>query len=157
MTWVQIIDDDYWCGEAIIANLMTRFKTVRFEIKEDPEADDGRDIYIVDNEFKDGDHGERLVKTIRQRNPDSTIILCTGTKDRINIRDAMNAGCNALIEKGSMQGRQELADIIGRHVERTTRSSFSPSLISVLADIKSIIAAWNTRLALDEPAVSAKD
>lgn len=144
MAWIQIIDDDHWCGEAIRCFLIDCAGDSRFDIKCVPQADDGRDIYIVDNEFDDGDHGVELVRSIRERNPDSTIILCTATQGRIDPVTAMNAGCNALIQKGCASGRQTMMAIVTRHIN--TRASCSPSFLTALGDIKSIIASWNVRM-----------
>ena len=145
MTQIQIIDDDHWCGEAIVAYLIEEAKGARFDIKRVPEADDGRDIYIVDNEFDDGDHGVSLVETIRRRNPDATIVLCTATQERIDAITAMNAGCNALIRKGCAKGRETLMEVVRRHMN-SRASSGSPSFLAAVTDIKSILAAWNARM-----------
>lgn len=149
MTRIQIIDDDYWCGEAIISYMTAHVDCASFETKRIPVADDGRDIYIVDNEFEDGDHGVSLVRRIRERNPDAMIVLCTGTRDRIDPQEAMNAGCNALIEKGSQAGREQLAEVVQRFIATRTLSANRPSIIAALRDIKSIISAWNRRMHQD--------
>ena len=156
MITIQVIDDDHWCGEAIVAFLMDVAGGSRFDIKNIPSPDDGRDIYIVDNEFEDGDHGIEMVSKIRERNPDATIILCTATSGRIDATTAMNAGCNAMVEKGSAPGRDTLARFVRRHV--ATRAVFAkrPGITTAVSDIKSIISAWNTRMdqedRRDEPA-----
>ena len=147
MTWIQIIDDDHWAGEAIIALLVDVAGSARFEIRSEPGFDDGRDVYIVDNEFEDGDYGIELVRAIRERNPDATIILCTGTRDRIDLKTAMNAGCNALIEKGHADQRDELTSVIQRHLSTRAMSVNRRGVPTALSDIKSIIAAWNVRMA----------
>ena len=146
MTHIQIIDDDHWCGEAIVAFLIEETEGARFDVKRVPEADDGRDIYIVDNEFEDGDHGVSLVESIRRRNPDATIVMCTATHDRIDATTAMNAGCNALVQKGCAAGRQTLMEVVRRHMNSRASSS-SPSFLTAVTDIKAILAAWNTRMA----------
>ena len=152
MTRIQIIDDDYWCSEAIIAFLRDVSDGAHFETTCRPEAADGRDIYIVDNEFDDGDHGIDLVRSIRERNPDATIIVCTGTEDRVDAKAVMNAGCNAMVPKGSAAGREAMASIVERHIRTRTRSSSSPSFLAILSDIKSIIVAWNLRMEQDAAA-----
>ncbi|MEM1186131.1 MAG: response regulator [Planctomycetota bacterium] len=154
MPWIQIIDDDHWCGEAIIAFLIDEVPNARFDNKAAPEADDGRDVYIVDNEFEDGDHGIDLVRSIRRRNPDATIVLCTATHDRIDARTAMNAGCNALIEKGSTPGREELREIVRRHVETRAAATAESKWRAVLGDVKSIISAWNARMNYEDGRLS---
>ena len=150
MARIQIIDDDYWCGEAIIAFLMDVAAGARFESKCVPEADDGRDIYIVDNEFEDGDHGVDLVRSIRRRNPEALIVLCTATRERVDPTTAMNAGCNALIEKGSASGRNALASIVKRYTDVRAEVASRPSIRAALADIKAIIATWNQRMGQED-------
>ncbi len=148
MAWIQIIDDDYWCGEAIIAFLTGEFEGCRFEARTSPDdVDDGRDIYIVDNEFGFDDHGVDLVRRIRSRNPDAFIMLCTATRERIDANAAMNAGCNALIPKGSAAGREEMVEMIRRY--RNARASSSPSFLGVVSEIKSVLSAWNERMRQD--------
>ncbi|MEM1331417.1 MAG: response regulator [Planctomycetota bacterium] len=146
MCRIQIIDDDYWCGEAIVARLMNVASKAKYDIKSIPTPDDGFDIYIVDNEFEDGDHGVRLVRRIRDRNPDATIVMCTATKERVDPETAMNAGCNAMIAKASTQGREELVRIVERHIRARARASDGRSFLAALNDIKIILAAWNTRM-----------
>ena len=150
MTWIQIIDDDHWCGEAIIAFMIDQVPEARYETKTTPEPDDGRDIYIVDNEFEDGDHGVEIIRTIRRRNPDATIVMCTATRDRVNAQEAMNAGCNAMVEKGSARGREQMREVIRRHIESRCIAVEGPVWRSVLADVKSIINAWNTRMTQED-------
>lgn len=146
MVRIQIIDDDVWCGEAIIALLVSEAMDVRFQNTQNPVAEDGQDIYIVDNEFEDGDHGIDLVRRIRDRNPTATIILCSATNDRIDVTEAMNAGCNLMIEKGSAVGRSMLVNAVKTRIKTRATSASTPSFAAVLDDIKSIIAAWNTRM-----------
>ncbi len=148
MLRIQIIDDDPFCGEAIAATLRESLKTVRIEVNNQPTADDGRDVYIVDNEFEKGDHGVDLVKRIRAKNPDAAILLCSATYDRIDLREAMNAGCNALIRKGNPKDLAELSAIIDEHNQRQ-RTTSKPGLGAVLADMKAVITAWNKRLEQD--------
>jgi DNA-binding NarL/FixJ family response regulator len=146
MCRIQIIDDDYWCGEVIIAHMMNVAATATYDIKSIPDPDDGYDIYIVDNEFEDGDHGVRMVRRIRERNPDATIVMCTATKDRVDPESAMNAGCNAMVAKSSAKGCEEMIRIVERHIRAKARSSDGPSFLAALNDIKIILAAWNTRM-----------
>ena len=150
MCRIQIIDDDHWCGEAIVAHIINVASGAIFDIKPIPVPDDGYDIYIVDNEFEDGDHGVRMVKRIRERNPDATIILCTATKDRINPETAMNVGCNAMIAKAYVQGREEMIEIAERHIQTRARASSGPSFRAALNDIKIILSAWNARMRQEE-------
>ena len=150
MCRIQIIDDDHWCGEAIVAHMMNVASSATYDIKSIPVPDDGYDIYIVDNEFEDGDHGVRMVQRIRERNPDATIIMCTATKDRIDPEIAMNAGCNAMIAKASAQGRDEMIEIVERHIRSRARASSGPSFLAALNDIKIILAAWNARMKQEE-------
>lgn len=147
-TRIQIIDDDHWCGEAIIAHVYDTIENAAFEIKRVPEPDDGRDVYVVDNEFEDGDHGIEIVTRIRERNPDATIIMFTGTHDRVDPRVAMNAGCNAMVVKGTPEGREEIRKIFRGISESRGRES-SPSFLGALQDIKSIIMTWNKRVEQD--------
>lgn len=142
---VQIIDDDHWCAEAIIAHVYGEVRDASFEIKAVPEPDDGRDVYVVDNEFEDGDHGLKLVRWIRERNPESTIIMCTGTHDRIDPIAAMNTGCNAMIVKGTEEGRDEIRRIFQRIGEQGGRDD-SPSFLRAVRDIQAIITMWNKRV-----------
>ena len=150
MCRIQIIDDDHWCGEAIVAHMMNVAATATYDIKSIPVPDDGYDIYIVDNEFEDGDHGVRMVQRIRERNPDATIIMCTATKDRIDPEIAMIAGCIAMIAKASAQGRDEMIEIVERHIRSRARASSGPSFLAALNDIKIILAAWNARMRQEE-------
>lgn len=149
MARIQIIDDDYWCGEAIIAFMTPFVGHSSFETKSIPCADDGRDIYIVDNEFESGDHGISMIRSIRDRNPEAMIIMCTGTRSRIDPAVAMNAGCNAIIEKGSQAGREEMASIVQRYIETRAESATRRSVLAALRDIKAIITAWNRRMKQD--------
>ena len=143
---IQIIDDDYWCGEAIVAYMMNVAANATYDIKSIPTPDDGYDIYIVDNEFEDGDHGIRMVERIRSRNPDATIVLCTATKERVDPEAAMNAGCNAMVAKASAEGRRQMIDIVDQHIRSRARASREQSFLAALNDIKIIIASWNTRM-----------
>lgn len=150
MTRIQIIDDDYWCGEAIVATLTSVARPSQCQITTKPEPTDGFDVYIVDNEFEDGDHGVDIVATIRRRNPDATIVICTATKERIDATSAMNAGCNAMVEKGSAAGRAMLSDVVAAHIRRRAQSAQGATVGNVFSDIKSIITAWNARVEQDE-------
>ncbi len=147
---IQIIDDDHWCGEAIIAHVMNVAPHARYDIKSVPVPDDGYDVYIVDNEFQYGDHGVRMVRRIRNRNPDATIIMCTSTKDRIDPEEAMNAGCNVMVSKASADGRAQIAHAVDRHIRARARQSNGSPFLSAVNDIKIILAAWNERMRQDK-------
>lgn len=146
MTRIQIIDDDHWSSEAIIATLMDIEDSITFDLKYIPEHDDGRDIYIVDNEFPDGDHGCELVRTIRARNPRATIIMCSATDQRVSPREVLNDGCNAMIHKGSAAERARLIEMIRSECKARSRTGADRSLAGVLRDVKSILSIWNHRM-----------
>ena len=155
MPRIQVLDDDRWCAEAMIAFMDACIDHGSYEYRREPRADDGRDVYIVDNEFETGDHGVDLVRRIRERNPDAMIVLCTGTCERIDPQIAMNSGCNALIEKGSESGREELVALVRRYAATHAESSGRFTLVSAIRDIRSIISTWNTRMEQDA-AIRAK-
>lgn len=148
MVRIQIIDDDFWCAEAIKAMLVEIPAEMVFEYSSTPEAVDGCDIYIIDNEFGSGDHAQELVRRVRRGNPDALIMACSGTLDRIRFKDLINAGCNAVVEKGSQQDRDVMLDVIARytlmHRPQMSRVTFG----HVLTDIRGILSNWNTRLGM---------
>lgn len=150
MARIQIIDDDHWCSEAIIATLIDLDDSITFDLKYMPDFDDGRDIYIVDNEFPDGDHGLRLVRRIRDTNPQATIILCSATDQRLSPREMLNAGCNAMIRKGSAKERTRLTEMVRREVAMRSRTASDRRISAVFADIKSILSIWNHRMDQEE-------
>lgn len=146
MVRIQIIDDDMWCAEAIKAMLIDIDIEMVFECISTPHPIDGFDIYIIDNEFKHGDYAVEMAQRTRSRNPDAMIMACSGTLDRIKFKELINAGCNAVVEKGSSKDRTTMINVIERFA-MTKRSMITQTSIgSVMADIKGIISTWNARM-----------
>ncbi len=151
MIRIQIIDDDFWCAEAIKAMLMDIDPGIVFEYSEEPSPVDGCDIYIIDNEFGNKDHAESIVGEVRKNNPEAMIMVCSGTMDRIQYKNVINAGCDIAVEKGNTADRETMMVAIGRQVLASRSSSRKISLVHVIKDICSIISNWNTRLeSIDE-------
>lgn len=146
MVRIQIIDDDYWCAEAIKAMIMDIDPTIVFEYSEDPSPVHGCDIYIIDNEFGNQDCAESMVREVRRNNPNSMIMVCSGTMDRIRYKEVINAGCDIAVEKGSAADRETMMVSIGRYVLASRTKNKKVKLIHVMNDIRSIISSWNTRL-----------
>ena len=146
MIRIQIIDDDRWCAEAIKAMLMDIQTEMFFEIVTTPDPIDGFDIYIIDNEFNNGDHAINMVQIIRVRNPDAMIMACSGTMNRVRFKDLINAGCNAVVEKGSAKDRDTMVNVIERFAVTKRSSITQTSIGSVMADIRGILSTWNARM-----------
>lgn len=146
MVRIQIIDDDFWCAEAIKALVVDIDPGIVFEYSENPTPVHGCDIYIIDNEFGNRDHAEQLVREVRMSNPDSMIMVCSGTMDRIRYKELINAGCDVAVEKGNARDRETMMVAIGRYVLASQSSRRKLSMVHVIKDIRSIISNWNTRL-----------
>jgi DNA-binding NarL/FixJ family response regulator len=151
MVRIQIIDDDFWCAEAIKAMVMDIDPTIVFEYSEEPSPVHGCDIYIIDNEFGNKDHAESIVREVRKNNPEAMIMVCSGTMDRVRYKNVINAGCDVAVEKGNAADRETMMVAIGRYVLANRSSTRKVSLVHVMKDICSIISNWNTRLeSIDE-------
>ena len=148
MVRIQIIDDDKWCAEAIKAMLMDIQVDMFFEFASTPDPIDGFDIYIIDNEFENGDHAVEMTRKTRDRNPDAMIMACSGTLDRIRFKELINAGCNAVVEKGSAKDRATMIGVIERFAMTRRPVMTQTSIGSVLADIQGILSTWNARMDL---------
>ena len=146
MIRIQIIDDDRWCAEAIKAMLMDIETDMFFDIVTTPDPIDGFDLYIIDNEFTSGDHAVGMAKTIRVRNPDAMIMACSGTMNRVQFKELINAGCNAVVEKGSAKDRATMINVIERFAAMKRSSITQTSIGSVMADIRGILSTWNARM-----------
>lgn len=146
MIRIQIIDDDYWCAEAIKAMIFEISDEFAFEYTPEPEPIDGCDIYIIDNEFGEQDHAEQLVRRVRDSNPDAMIMICSGTMDRVRYKELINCGCDVAIEKGSVPDRDVMMVAIGRYVLTCKSKGYGVNLTRVVQDVKQILASWNKRL-----------
>ena len=146
MIRIQIIDDDKWCAEAIKAMLIDIQADMFFEFVSTPDPIDGFDIYIIDNEFTNGDHAIDMAKSIRVRNPDCMIMACSGTLDRVRFKELINAGCNAVVEKGSAKDRSTMINVIERFAMTKRSTVTQTSIGSVMADIRGILNTWNARM-----------
>ncbi|MEM9082913.1 MAG: hypothetical protein AAGB34_04890 [Planctomycetota bacterium] len=150
MIRVQIIDDDYWCAEAIKAMMMDVSAEFDFEYSAMPEQINGCDIYIVDNEFGTGDYAEQLVQQVRSANPEAMIMVCSGTMSRVRYKQLINAGCDVAIEKGSAVDRDVMMVAIARYVLASRSRKRRVGFWRALDDIRTVLNTWNKRFEIAE-------
>lgn len=150
-----ILDDDEWALRLIRYVLEESLPGVQVETRETPEAENGFDIYVVDNDFGGASRATEVVGKIRAQEPESLVVAFSATLDRATLKSLLNAGCDAAFEKGRPNDLEELSRVARSHAEKVSRGGPRGVIASIRA-IRDLIHEWNVRLDREEVGVHGK-
>ena len=144
---IAILDDSTVSTRLQEKMIGIRFPSATITIVHEPKPILGQDVYLIDNQFGDAECAVDLARTIREKEPDSLIIVWSATVTKRLLKRLSSVGINAVAEKDSPEDIEAALTVIEQFV-RSDRghSSFGETIRS----IRDLLAQWNTRLENEE-------
>lgn len=105
---VLVIDDDPWFYKIFEKRFHKRFPDFILDSKQTPEAVDGYDVYVIDNDFKGTPQLKNLAAVLGQKNPKPTIFGLSGTMDDAKRKTIKEWGCKDAFEKANPDDLEKL-------------------------------------------------
>ncbi len=98
---ILLVDDDPWFQKIFEKRFQKRFPQHTLHLRQTPEAPEGYDAYVIDNDFRGASHLSDLAKTIRSRKPSAVVFGLSGTLDEAKRSHFRQAGCQDAFEKAT--------------------------------------------------------
>lgn len=162
---VLLIDDDPDVHKLFKLQFKKRFPNLTLDSILEPEAREGYDVYVIDNDFHGGKLGGNLAQLIRQKSPEAVIIAHSATLDAKTLKSLLNLGCSGACEKGSASDQEELFKLIDqcalekqKKTESKSKVMESPpvpterpssggrGILAALRTAADLLREWNARL-----------
>ena len=146
---IAIVDDDPFVATHLKDAISERLPDAEVVGVTNPVAPIGFDVYIVDKEFGDDDHGFELVRRVKAIAPESLVIAYSAFLDRDFLRNLLSAECDGAFDKGSLEQLDDMLSLIAGYLEtRPGREGARRRLTDTLVSIADLVREWNVRLAV---------
>lgn len=124
-----------------------RFPAATITVLHEPKPVLAQDVYLIDNQFGDKECAVDLAKAIREKQPDSLIIVWSATVTKRLLKRLSSVGINAVAEKDSHEDVEAALQVIEKFV---TRDRIHSSFGETIRSIRDLLSQWNTRLEREE-------
>jgi hypothetical protein len=123
---------------------------IEIEERREPDITGHFDIYVVDNDFDGARRATQIVSAIRDREPKALIVAFSATLDRGTLKELLNAGCNAALEKGRPNDLDSLSRVAQAYAVSPRTRGERVRFTDTVKAIRDLIGEWNVRLAQEE-------
>ncbi len=146
---IGIIDDDPIAATVMRARLAIQFPQCAIEIYDQPIVTPMLNVYFIDNDFNGHRLATKLLKEIRQTNPNALVVAMSSTLENDTLKALINGGCNAVYDKNQPSNCDPVFEVIGNYINvleqlevMQQRNRFS----SIAQSLRGLLQEWNTRL-----------
>lgn len=153
MKRLLLIDDDPLVASILLLRIKGACPDIAAETTTEPEARDGYDVYIIDNDFGGQREGLRLAEAIATVAPRAAVLMLSSHLDVHLLKRAMGVHCRGAFDKREPDDITALirtvSEIIaalpaepGQRAVRGTRT--------LVGEMTGLIREWNRRIGAEE-------
>jgi DNA-binding NarL/FixJ family response regulator len=144
---VVIIDDDPFVLKHIRQSFAERLPSVDVVGITNPIAPVGFDVYIIDRDFGDNNHGQELVQRVKELSPNSMVIAYSAFLDRDYLRALLAEDCEGAFDKGSLEELDNMMNLIEMFLASgQLPNKSSENATGTVQSIFKLVREWNIRL-----------
>lgn len=147
---VLIVDDDPFCSAMLRTQWLLAMPDSAVVCREDADVTGDFDVYLLDNNFHGSELAVQLTRAARLQSPEALVIAFSSSLDRACLKGLLNAGCDAVAEKTSIEDCELIFELGRRFREARDVAARPDRDPSVLGGVLQLLRQWNRRLELSK-------
>lgn len=148
-----ILDDDTHYSGLLALKLRQRFPELMISSFDKSDLMWGYDIYILDNDFGGNRCGADLAEKVREKSPQSLVLILSGTLEKSLLKRLVNCHAAGVFDKSEPSELDDMTALMERYLllpTPTISENQKSGLSATASGIRALIAEWNRRLAFEE-------
>ncbi len=148
-----ILDDDPHYSGMLALKIRQNFPELLVTTCDQHTVMEGYDIYVLDNDFQGEKWGAKLAETVRIGQPESLVIILSGTLEKSLLKRLVNCHAAGVFDKSEESELPLMFALMEKYLLNTEclkPKKVSNSFSSPFKDISAMLSAWNERLHYEE-------